>query len=144
MVAKLPGEIIKMKYIKYERGWTGEHSSFEILDSFLVKEWENQRALKMLPSVDTASKSGDKKCFSCGKTGHLSKSCPVTNEKSKKSSSLVNSCVKALIACPACSGQHTFSSKQGVKLYKTRLSSCNTFRSFKAEEAANLMEKVNG
>ena len=55
VVAKLPGEIIKMKYIEYKRVWIGEHSSFEILDSFLVKEWENQRALKMLPSVDTAS-----------------------------------------------------------------------------------------
>ena len=125
-------------------GWTGEHSSFEILDSFLVKEWENQRALKMLPSVDTASKSGDKKCFSCGKTGHLSKSCSVTNKKSKKGSFLVIACSKVPIACPACNGQHTFSSKQGVTLYKTRLSSCNTFRSFKVKEAANLVEKVNG
>ena len=88
VVAKLLGEIIKIKYIEYERGWTGEHSSFEILDSLLVKEWENQRALKMLTSVDIASKSGDKKCFSCGKTNHLSNLCPVTNKKSKEGSSL--------------------------------------------------------
>ena len=100
MVAKLPGEIIKMKYIKYKRVWIGEHSSFEILDSFLVKEWENQRALKMLTSVDIASKSGDKKCFSCGKTNHLSNLCPVTNKKSKKGSLLLMPVLKCQSPVP--------------------------------------------
>ena len=157
LTMKFPDISIKKSYADYRMGQKRideNVSEFDVLDEFT--KWEKnvqQDILKMDPqendskSADSKNKDADIKCLKCGEMGHRRANCKGSSSRSGGSGDGARVNLLATQPgkpCPACQSQHTLVSKNGETLYKSRLSSCTTWRNMSLQDRALLVEKVKG
>ena len=101
----------------------------EIWDQFMSDEFDVQRVLKQMQDLSNDSRKpreqrDSKTCDICKKPGHFKWKCHKMKLKSG-AAAVVNSVNLSMpCTCPCCMEQHTFQSKKGETLYKSRLSAC--------------------
>ena len=85
----------------------------------------------------TLTLKAGKTCFTCNKEGNRFLECPEMSKTGQKFYAKMRIAPKV---CHVCSSQHSFLSKTGQTLYRTRFSSCPTFVKFGPEERASITQ----
>ena len=147
--SKLLGKESQLCYIMKRKASLKESKAvYDILVDFMEDEWQIQHDIGLVRGdIGTTTEKEDKsKCFSCGKIGHQKLHCPKEGKGSsiqKSGASHVSAMKVQPRPCPACKQQHTLLGN-GETLYKTRLGSCDKFRSKFVFDRANLICQSKG
>ncbi len=135
---------------------TAVPSELHIMNTFMKAEKRLQDSYEHLCGPQLEPKTPGNKCGKCSKPGHKTEDCYWKERRSSGSGRTTASGRTANAnmklkpkACPACEGQHPFyvDNREGEADYlrfKTRLSSCETFKTMAPAERAALLERAEG
>ena len=157
LVGKLPGEASRQRYVEAKiKGKSEDKKQLEVMVGFMEAEKLRQKQMGRVQEMYEKScdysttkkdtepvKKKDGSCFSCGATDHQIAACPKRKSAGSRS---VNANLREPPAkpCPACNQQHSAVTKDGVKIFKTRLSVCDTFKGLAVDARSELIQNVQG